>query len=115
MTKLITKWFLAALAILFAAYAIPGISIASFYTALVVAALLGIINMFFRPILVVLTLPINIATLGFFTFIINGLLFWVLATVVKGFYVDSFFAAFFGSLTVSVIRYLGERIFLVDD
>ncbi len=112
--KIITKLILTALALLFAAYLIPGIAVASFYTALIVAVLLAVVNLIFKPILVLLTLPINILTLGLFTFIINAFLFWFLSTVVKGFYVEGFAAAFLGALVVSVVSYVGNKI-LIDD
>ncbi len=107
---IITKLLLTALALLLAEYFIPGISIASFYTALVIAVSLAVVNLIFKPILVVLTLPINIITLGLFTFVINALLFWFLSTIVKGFYVDGFVSAFLGALVLSVVSYVGNKV-----
>jgi len=112
MIHLVTKWLLVALALLFAAYLIPGITVASFYTALIVAALLGVVNVVLKPILVLLTLPINIITLGLFTFIINGFLFWFLASFVQGFSVSGFWVAVLGALVVSMVSYIGEKVFL---
>ena len=112
MINILTKWSLVALSLLLAAYIIPGISVASFYTAFIVAILLGVVNIILKPILVILTLPINILTLGLFTFVINAILFWFLATIVKGFYVDGFLDAFLGALVVSVVSYLGGKLFL---
>ena len=112
--KILMKLLFTALALLLAAYLVPGISVASFYTALIVAVLLAVVNLIFKPILVLLTLPINILTLGLFTFAINALLFWFLSTVVKGFYVEGFMAAFIGALIVSVVSYVGSKI-LSDD
>lgn len=112
---LLVKWLLVAFSLLLAAYLIPGITVASFYTALIVAALLGIVNIIIKPVLIVLTLPINILTLGLFTFIINGLLFWGLANIVKGFSVSGFWVAVSGALVVSVVSYLGEKVFLSKD
>jgi len=109
MLHLISKWFISAIAILLAAYLIPGIAVASFYTALVVAVLLGLINAVIKPFLIILTLPINILTLGLFTFVINGLLFWFLSTFVRGFEVSGFLAAIVGAMTVSVFGYLGNK------
>jgi len=114
MTELLTKWLIAALSILLAAYLIPGISVESFYVALIVAVLLAVVNLIFKPILVVLTLPVNIITLGLFTFVINALLFWFVETIVKGFYVDGFWAAFLGALVVSIATNLGNKL-LTDD
>jgi len=115
MIHLITKLFIVALALLLAEYLIPGITVTSFYTALIVAVLLGVVNLILKPILIILTLPINIMTLGLFTFVINAALFWFLATIVKGFYVDGFVSAFLGALLVSVVSYLGNRVLLNDD
>ena len=115
MMHILGKWLLVALAVMLAAYLVPGISVASFYTALIVAALLGVVNVIIKPILVVLTLPITILTLGLFTFIINGFLFWGLASFVKGFSVSGFWVAVLGALIVSVVSYLGEKVFLNND
>ncbi len=115
MINLLTKWLLVAIALLLAAQFVAGISVVSFYTAMVVAALLGVVNIILKPILVVLTLPINILTLGLFTFVINAGLFWFLASIVKGFYVDGFIPAFLGALIVSMVVYIGERLFLDKD
>ena len=109
MVSLIAKWLIVALALLATAYIIPGIEVVSFYIALVVALLLGIVNLTLRPILVILTLPINIITLGLFIFIINGFLFWLLGTFVRGFEVAGFGTAILGALVVSVISYLGNK------
>jgi len=106
---ILAKWLISALALLAAAYLIPGISVSSFYIALTVALFLGIVNVIIRPILVVLTLPINILTLGLFIFVINGFLFWLLATFIEGFYVDGFGVAILGALLVSVFSYVGNK------
>lgn len=110
---LIAKWFISALSLLAAAYLIPGIYVSSFYIALVVAFFLGVVNAVIRPILVILTLPINILTLGLFIFVINGFLFWFLSTFIEGFHVSGLFVAILGALTVSVFSYIGNR-FIVD-
>lgn len=112
---LLIKWLIGALAVLGAAYFIPGIAVASFYTALIVAALWGIVNVIVKPILLILTLPLTILTLGLFTFVINALLFWFLGTVVKGFIVDGFIAAFLGALFVSVVSFIGNKILVRND
>jgi putative membrane protein len=111
---IIAKWFISALSLLAAAYFIPGISVSSFYIALIVALFLGIVNAFLRPILVVLTLPINIITLGLFIFVINGFLFWFLSSFIKGFYVSGIGVAILGALVVSVFSYIGSK-FLSND
>jgi putative membrane protein len=111
---IIAKWFISALSLLLAEKLIDGISIDSFYIALIVALFLGIVNAIIRPILVILTLPINIITLGFFIFVINGFLFWFLSTFIAGFEVDGLGVAIVGALLVSVFSYIGNR-FIVED
>ena len=109
---LLARWLVNALALLGATYLVPGISISSFYTALTVALILGLINAVIRPILLVLTLPINILTLGLFTFVINGLLFWFVSTFIKGFMVSGFLSAVVGALVVSVLSWWGNKFLL---
>ncbi|MBI5817200.1 MAG: phage holin family protein [Candidatus Yonathbacteria bacterium] len=107
---LLMKWLLNALALLLAAYLVPGIHVDGLYVALIAALLLSVLNIIVKPILIILTLPINILTLGLFTFVINGLLFWFLGTFVKGFHVDGFFAAVVGALVVSIVSSLGGKL-----
>lgn len=106
---LLARWLISALALLGAAYLVPGISISGLYVALIVALILGLINAVIRPIFIILTLPINILTLGLFTFVINGLLFWFVSSFVKGFVVSNFFSAIVGSFVVSVLSWLGSQ------
>lgn len=102
---LLLRWLINALALLLVANVVPGISITSFYAALVAALVLGIANAVIRPLLILLTLPINILTLGLFTFVINALLFWFASSIVKGFNVNGFGAAFFGALVLWLIAW----------
>lgn len=95
---LILRWVINALALLMVAYIIPGVHMASFYVALLAALILGIINAIIRPIMLLLTLPMNILTLGLFTLIVNALMFWLAGSVVAGFSVDGFWPAFWASL-----------------
>ena len=88
---------------------IPGISVSSFATAVVVSLILGVLNVFIKPILLLLTLPVNLLTLGLFTFVINAFLFWLVSFFVKGFEVSGFVAAFLGALVVSVVKWLLDR------
>ena len=106
-----------AVALLGVAYLIPGFLVESFYTAMVVALVLGLINIFFKPILIILTLPINILTLGLFTFVINAALIWFVASFVEGFAVDGFGPALIGALVYSVFSYFGHKVVVdaVDD
>jgi putative membrane protein len=103
---ILAKWVLSALMFLLVANIVPGIHVRSFWIALVLALLWGLIGITLKPILIVLTLPINIVTLGIFTFFINAFLFWLLSNIVKGFEVSGFAAAFLGALTLSVLNWL---------
>lgn len=106
MIKIILKWFALAAAVLAAAYLVPGIGVASFQVALLVAIVLGFINIFIKPFLGILTLPINFLTLGIFGLILNVLLFWAITLIVPGFTISGFLAALLGSLVVSVIMWI---------
>ena len=88
--RLIISWIINALALLALPYIFDSIRVDSFYTALITALVLGLVNALIRPVLILLTLPINILMLGLFTFVINGLLFWFVASFVKGFLVAGF-------------------------
>ncbi|HVS79434.1 MAG TPA: phage holin family protein [Candidatus Paceibacterota bacterium] len=107
--KLIVKWLFTALAVLVAARFVPGIGVASLGTALLVALILGLVNAIIRPIIVLFTLPVTILTLGLFILIINGVLFWLVASLVSGFEVAGFVPAFWGALIVSVVSFIGNR------
>ena len=109
MLKLATKILLTVLSLLFVANFIPGIEVSGFYIALIIALLLGVINVTLKPILLLLTLPINLLTLGLFTFVINGLLFWFIASFVDGFTVSGFIPAFIGAAIVSLFSWIGNR------
>ena len=102
--KLILNWLLSATALLAVAYLYPGVVVSSFTSALVAAAVLGFLNMVLRPILVLLTLPVTLVTLGLFLFIINALMFWAAASLLSGFNVTGFGAALVGSLIYSVLQ-----------
>ena len=115
MTHIAFKWFIVALSLLLAAYAVPGIAVSSFYIALIVAALLGILNIFIKPILIILTLPINIITLGLFIFVINGALLWFLSTFVDGFSVSGLIPAIAGAIIISAGSFIGNKLFIDSD
>lgn len=101
--KLIVKWLLAACALLLVAYLYDGVQVRSFPSALIAAAVIGLFYVLLRPVLVLLTLPVTVVTLGLFLFVINALLFWAAASVLDGFYVRGFWAALLGSLIYSVL------------
>ena len=103
MIMLLVKWAALALAIMFVGWIIPGISISSFTTALIASVVIAIINVAIKPVLVFLTLPINILTLGLFILVINALLFMFVAYLVPGVEVDGFWSAFLGALVLSIL------------
>jgi Predicted membrane protein len=103
MLHLLFRWLLNAAALLLVAYLYPGVEVTSFGAALLAAIVLGLVNAVIRPILLVLTLPVTILTLGLFIFVINALLFWLAAEIVGGFHVAGFWAALVGSILYSVI------------
>ncbi len=109
MATLIARWFIVALALLLAQTVLPGIEVVNFYIALIVAIILGIVNLTLRPLFILLTLPLSILTLGLFTLVINALLFWFVASFVEGFLVSGFGSAFLGALFVSVVKWLGDK------
>ena len=112
--KLIVKWLCSAAALLAVAYLYPGVSVTSFASALIAAAVLGALNAVVRPVLVLLTLPVTLVTLGLFLFVINALMFWAAASLLSGLHVTGFVAALIGSLIYSVlqlaIEFLLERL-----
>jgi putative membrane protein len=99
------RWLTLTGAILLASYLIDGIHVAGFMSALGAAAILGILNAFFRPIALILTLPINIITLGLFTFVINAVLLKMTSGVISGFDVSGFWTAVFGALVISLVSW----------
>ena len=104
--QLILVWILNALALLAVAYLLPGIQVDGFGSALIAALVLGLINALIRPLLVLLTLPITILTLGLFMLVINGLLFWLAGSVLRGFEVNGFWVGVLGALLYSIIAYV---------
>ena len=105
MKGILVRWLVLTAAIIVASYALDGIQVKGFLSAFFAAAILGVLNAFFRPILIILTLPINILTLGLFTFIINALLLKMASGVISGFDVRGFWAAVFGSIIISVVSW----------
>jgi putative membrane protein len=103
MLKLLLKWLLLASALLFVAYVYDGVQVRSFSSAMLAAFIIGLLNTFVRPILVVLTLPVTLVTVGLFLFVINALMFWAAAQLLSGFEVRGFVAALVGSLIYSVL------------
>ena len=107
--KLLLKWLLCASALLCVAYIYSGVEVRSFTSALIAAAVIGLFNTIVRPVLVVLTLPVTLVTLGLFLFVINALMFWAASSVLgSGFQVHGFVAALIGSLIYSALCMLIE-------
>ena len=115
MLKLIAKWLLSATALLFIAYVYSGVTLKSFGAALAAALVIGLLNAVVRPVLVVLTLPVTVLTLGLFLFVINALTFWAASALLEGFVVRDFVAALIGSVLYTavgmVIESALERLF----
>ena len=113
--RLLIKWLLSALALLAVAYLYSGVQVTTYSSALLAAAVIGLLNMFVRPVLVVLTLPVTIVTLGLFLFVINALMFWAASGLLQGFFVRGFVAALVGSILYTlcgmVIESALERLF----
>jgi putative membrane protein len=113
--KLIIKWLLSAAALLAVAQFYPGVTVQSFTAALIAAFVIGLLNTVVRPILVILTLPVTVITLGLFFFVINALMFWAASGLLDGFKVQGFMAALIGSLLYSlagvIIEAALERVF----
>lgn len=101
--KLVAKWLLSAAALLLVAHLYQGVEVRSFSSALLAAFVIGLLNSIVRPILVVLTLPVTLVTMGLFLFVINALMFWAAASLLDGLQVRDFTAALLGSLIYSVL------------
>lgn len=107
--KLILKVLISAVGLLLAASLISGIEVSGIYVAIIASVILGLLNLVAKPVLVVLTLPITLLTLGLFIFVINALLFWFAASFIEGFAVSSFWTALLGSLVVSLVSAVGNK------
>ncbi len=112
MLRILLVWLINALALLTVAYVMPSIHVDTFGTALVAAVVLGLVNAVIRPILVLLTLPATIVTLGLFIFVINGLLFWLVGSYLRGFTVDGFGSGFFGAIIYSIVSWALSSVLL---
>lgn len=106
--KLLARWLLSAAALLLVAHFYSGVQVTSFGSALIAAAIIGLLNTVVRPVLLVLTLPVTVLTMGLFLFVINALLFWAAASVLDSFSVAGFGAALVGSLAYSLIGVIIE-------
>ena len=111
--KLLLKWLLSAAALLFVAYVYGGVQVQSFGSALIAASVIGLFNAVLRPVLVILTLPVTVVTVGLFLFVINALMFWAAAGVLDGFHVNGFMAALLGSLIYSALGLVIESALII--
>jgi putative membrane protein len=100
---LLLRWLLNTLILMVVARLTPGVHFASFWSALVTSLVLGLLNALVRPLIILLTLPINILTLGVFTLFINASIFWLAASIVKGFEIQNFSSAFWGALIYTIL------------
>lgn len=113
--KLLAGWLLNALALLGVAYLVPDIHVSNLFIALVAAAVIGLANMLIKPILLILTLPVTIITLGLFIFVINGVLFWGVGNFLQGFEVKTLMAGIIGAFAYSVISWVLSAIVIDKD
>lgn len=104
--RLILLWLLNALALLAVAYLMPSIKVTSFASAMIAALVLGLVNAVLRPLLILLTLPVTLLTLGLFLFVLNGLMFWLAGSLIEGFVVGGFWPAMFGAILYSIFSSL---------
>jgi putative membrane protein len=105
MSGIVVRWLISSFAILITSYVLEGIRVDGFFSAFCAAAILGILNAVFRPVLLILTLPINILSLGLFTFVINAILLMMASGVISGFDVRGFWWAVMGSLVISLVSW----------
>ncbi len=106
MQGIVLRWAILTIAIVVTSYLLDGIHVTGFFSAFLAAAMLGILNAFFRPVLFILTLPINVLSLGLFTFVINALMLKMASGAISGFVVEGFWSAIFGSLLISLVSFI---------
>lgn len=112
---ILLRWFITTLAIFALPYFVTGIGVNSILTAVIVGAVLVFINMIIKPIVTILTLPINIVTLGLFSLVLNAIFFWIVARLITGFTVSTFTAAFIGALVISIVNWIVGKFVKHDD
>ncbi len=114
MRNLLLVWLINALALLALPYVVPSVQVDGFVTALAAALVLGLVNTLIRPVLVLLTLPVTLVTLGLFIFVINGLLFWMVANLMEGFHVAGFWSAVLGAMVYALISWSASTLVFGD-
>lgn len=107
---ILLRWLISALSLMFVAYLVPSVQVDSFYAALIAALVLGLVNALVRPIFILLTLPINLLTLGLFTLVINGFMLWLVSTAVKGFTITSFVGALWAAIILWLVGWITNSI-----
>jgi putative membrane protein len=112
--RILLVWLVNAIALIAVAYLMPSISVSSFTSALIAALVLGLVNAVIRPVLVLLTLPVTVITLGLFILVINALLFWFVGSILEGFHVQGFMGALLGSILFSIVSWLLSTLVLRD-
>lgn len=110
MKNFIVQLVISAALLMLVAYCVPGVHVSSFFSALFAALLFGIVNGILRPILVILTLPVTILTLGLFLFVVNALMMMVVAWLVPGFHIDNFVAALLGSILLTILNVVADTL-----
>ncbi|MEE9556606.1 MAG: phage holin family protein [Candidatus Adiutricales bacterium] len=108
MNGLLFRWLISAVSLLIVSYIVPGIEVQGFFYALIAALFLGVLNAIVRPVLIILTLPLTILTLGLFLFVVNGIMLMLVSLVLKGFHVNGFWPAVLGALLLSVINWFSN-------
>lgn len=115
MKKIFIKWFINIVSLIIIVHIVKGVHIDNWKTAVLVAIALTLINTFIKPIIIVFTLPLNILSLGLFTFVINGVMFYLVSVFVKGFIINNFWSAFWGAFVFSIISFLLNIFFKIQD
>lgn len=104
MISILLIWILTATALMITSYLVPGFKFATFGTAMIASVVIGLLNTVFRPLLILLTLPINIITLGLFTFVVNAIILKTAAALLSGFTIDSWASAIIGAVVLAVVH-----------
>ncbi len=114
MTSFLIRWFINTVSLFAVVNIVPGITVSNWTSMVIAALVLGLLNAFLRPLILLLTLPVNLATLGLFTLVVNAFLFYLASFLVKGFLITGFWNAFLGALVFSIISFLLSVIIKTD-
>lgn len=108
MRGFLLRWLISAISLIFVGYLVPGIVVDGFFYAVVAAAFLGVCNAIIRPVLIILTLPLTIFTLGFFILVVNALMLLLVSVIIKGFHINGFWPALWGAIILSLLSWLAS-------